>query len=380
MMMKTIARVVAFAVLSALPAAAVNLPLRIPFQGKLIDPATNNPKNGTFSVVFALYDAPAAGNTLFTETQDVVVTNGVFAVQIGTVSLLSADMFSGASAYLGVKVGTDAEMTPRQPLSMSPYAFTAAQLVASGDMRVNAGTSYSTFTSAGNLLLQYGVVGTTAAFSGSLTASSGTFTATGASQFSLQTSSGVRVQLGTLKVEAASKGIDATGTGIAASTGVFSSSVTAKQFFGIGATTVAYKTADQSRNTTTVLANDSELSIPIGANEVYAIFGFIKSSSTSATPDFKMGFTVPAGGAFDIGYHANNGTLASANTYSLRDSGIAGPLIPIGANIINTILLTGTVVNGANAGFLTLQWAQNTSNGTNVTVTAGSFIAATRVR
>lgn len=197
----------------AFPAAAVILPLRIPFQSKLIDPATNNPKNGTFSMQFKLYNAPTGGTALFTETQSVLVTNGVFAVQIGTVSLLTPDLFSGASAYLGVTVGADSEMTPRQPLSMSPYAFTAAQLVGDQNIRVNAGTTYSTFTSAGNLTLQYGIVAGTATYA--------TVTSTGVGSFGITTSSGINMGGGTMKIATASKGIDASGTGITASTGMF---------------------------------------------------------------------------------------------------------------------------------------------------------------
>lgn len=197
-------------ILMTAPASAGILPLRIPFQGRLIDPATNNPRNGNITMSFRLYDAPTGGSALFTESQTVAVNNGVFSVQIGTIALLSPDLFSGASAYLGITVESDSEMLPRQPLSMTPYAFTAMQLVGDGDVRVNAGTAYSTFTSAGNLLLPHGVTATT-----------GTFTATGATVFSLQTSSGVNVLSGTLKLSPASRGLDATGTGITASTGVF---------------------------------------------------------------------------------------------------------------------------------------------------------------
>lgn len=199
----------------ALPATAVILPLRFPFQGKLIDPLTNLPKNGPFSMQFKLYTAPTGGAALFSETQTVTVTNGVFSVQIGTIALLSPNLFSGASAYLGVTVGADAEMLPRQPLSMTPYAFTALQLVSDQDMRINAGTSYSTFTTAGNLLLQYGIVAGTATFA--------TVNSTGVGSFGVTTSSGISMGGGTLKLAAASKGIDATGTGITASTGSFDS-------------------------------------------------------------------------------------------------------------------------------------------------------------
>lgn len=356
----------------ALAAGAVNVPLRIPFQSKLVDPATNDPRNGTFTMQFKLYDAPSGGSPLFSETQSVSVVNGVFAVQIGTVSALNPDLFSGASAYLGVTVGADSEMTPRQPLSVSPYAISAMQLVSDRNVRINAGAAYSTFTAAGNLLLPYGVVGTTASFMA--------VTSTNVGAYGITTSSGISMAAGTLTLAAASRGLDATGTGVTAATGTFTSSVTAQQFFGIGVTTAAIKPADTSRSATVALADDPHLAIPIGANETYAIFGMFKSSSTSATPDIKIAFTVPAGAAMDIIYHSNGGTLTTFASAALRDSGQPSPPIAIGASIINLIMFQGTVVNGSTPGFLKMQWAQNTSNATATTVTAGSYIAGTRIR
>lgn len=200
---------------AAIPAAAATLPLRIPFQGKLIDPATNNPRNGDIVMTFRIYDAPTGGSASYTEAMTVPVNNGVFAVQIGTSALLGADLFSGASAYLGITVAGDSEMLPRQPLVMSPYSFTSMQLVNHGDVRVNSGTAYSTFTAQGNLAVQYGVTGTTATFA--------TVASTGVGSFSVVSSSGISMLGGTLTLDSASRGVNATGTGVTASTGLFTS-------------------------------------------------------------------------------------------------------------------------------------------------------------
>lgn len=167
--MKTFSRWFVFAALAvSLPALAVNLPMRIPFQGKLIDPTGNNPKNGDIVMTFRIYDVPTGGTARYTEPMTVAVTNGVFAVQIGTSALLSTDLFSHASAYLGVTVSGDTEMLPRQPLTMSAYAFTSMQLASPVDIRVNSGTAYSTFTSAGNWEMPYGIT----AGSGTITGNS----------------------------------------------------------------------------------------------------------------------------------------------------------------------------------------------------------------
>lgn len=176
--MKTLVAALAAAAGLFTLAAAAALPNTLNFQGKLLDPATNAPKDGTFSIAFRIYDG--AGNVLWgPETHGAVaVTNGVFSVQLGSIVSLTPQVFSNGDTRLGVTVGADSEMSPRQQLVMSPYAFTAAQLANSGSLRLNAGVVYSTFTAEGNFTAPYGVVAGTASFSGALTASSGTFTAT----------------------------------------------------------------------------------------------------------------------------------------------------------------------------------------------------------
>lgn len=213
--------------LLAAAATAANLPLKLNFQGRLTDPVTNVPKDGTFSMTFRVYAAPTGGSALHTETQAAVpVSNGVFSVQIGSAAALSPDLFAGASAYLSVQVAPDAEMTPRQQLVMSPYAMTAAQLVGDAAVRVRAGNvSYSTFTSAGNLLLQSG-----------LDASTGTFTAAGNAVYSVSASSGLLSAAGTVRVLG--------GGGVNADYGVRAGSVTAVSFFQAGAPAAAPAVSD----------------------------------------------------------------------------------------------------------------------------------------
>jgi len=208
----------------AVPVLALNQPQRINFQGKLIDPTTNNPKIGPVSLKFCLYNDPSAGTcasgALYTEQQNnVPLTNGVFSVEIGTQTALPRELFLGASVYLGVTVVGDAagEMIPRQNLVESAYAFSAHQLSDISDVRLVAGLTYSTFTNAGNLAVPGGVSGSSGTFANGVTASSGTFLATGANQFSITTSSGINITAGTLDVTGTS-GIRADDTGITLST------------------------------------------------------------------------------------------------------------------------------------------------------------------
>jgi hypothetical protein len=92
---------------------------RIPIQGRLTD-AGGNPLNGTYSIRFNLYDAATDGSVVWGTTSSVEVNNGLFNSEIR--DLISSDI-NGRQLYLGIKVGTDDEMTPRQAIYPVPYAF-----------------------------------------------------------------------------------------------------------------------------------------------------------------------------------------------------------------------------------------------------------------
>jgi hypothetical protein len=103
--------------------AEAQVPNKINYQGKLTDSA-GQPINATVSVVFHLYNVASGGSALYTETQTVTVTNGLFNVAIGSVTPLGLPF--DVPYYLGVKVGADAEMTPRQAVLSGAYALQAA--------------------------------------------------------------------------------------------------------------------------------------------------------------------------------------------------------------------------------------------------------------
>src|SRR5512147_1266968 len=102
------------------------VPGTINYQGYLTD-SLGTPINSTVLIVFSLYSDPGPGGTpLWTETQNVVVAGGVYSVTLGSVSPINpATVPFDAQYYLGVKVGTDPEMTPRKALTSVGYAFRA---------------------------------------------------------------------------------------------------------------------------------------------------------------------------------------------------------------------------------------------------------------
>ncbi len=117
-------------------AAWADVPDRINFQGKLLD-TNKNPRNGSYSITFRICDTPSGScaSPIWAETQaSVSVVNGVFNVQLGAVTPLSADVFADPARYLEIQIGAEVG-AQRERLMTSPYAFRAsvADDVASGD-------------------------------------------------------------------------------------------------------------------------------------------------------------------------------------------------------------------------------------------------------
>jgi hypothetical protein len=118
------AALLALAVASGAARAAP--PQTIAYQGYLTTNA-GAPVNGNVSITFSLYGSQGAPKPLWAETQNVVVvTSGHYAVTLGNVTPLT--LAFDQQYWLGVKVGTDAEMTPRQALTSAPYALRAANV------------------------------------------------------------------------------------------------------------------------------------------------------------------------------------------------------------------------------------------------------------
>ncbi len=97
-------------------------PQTINYQGYLTN-GSGQAVNTATSMAFRIYDVPTGGTALFTETQMVTPVNGVFNVVLGSTAPLILQF--DVPYYLGITSGADAEMTPRQALTSTPYAFRA---------------------------------------------------------------------------------------------------------------------------------------------------------------------------------------------------------------------------------------------------------------
>jgi hypothetical protein len=111
--------------LLALPARAVDLPRQITFQGRLVR-ADGSPETAPQDLNFALYATSAGGASLWEESHPgIPVTNGYYAVVLGSRVPLPANVLNGQALYLGVSLVGQSELTPRLPLVSVPYALRA---------------------------------------------------------------------------------------------------------------------------------------------------------------------------------------------------------------------------------------------------------------
>ncbi len=110
----------------ASPVAAT--PMLLGQQGRIFD-AEGAPVEGALSMEFSLYAMMNGGDPLWSETFLVNFDDGYFSVVLGSSDPLDAGIFDGASLYLGITVGEDPEMTPRQTIVSVPYALTAYDVV-----------------------------------------------------------------------------------------------------------------------------------------------------------------------------------------------------------------------------------------------------------
>ncbi|OGC12373.1 hypothetical protein A3K48_07975 [candidate division WOR-1 bacterium RIFOXYA12_FULL_52_29] len=122
-----IKRLVLFFVLTLLIGTTVfAVPTKMNFQGRLTD-SGGNPIVTAVEVKFSIFDASSGGTELWTETiAGLTPDQGLINQELGLATPITSGIFSGDTRYLAIKVGADAEMTPRIPLATVPFAFRAA--------------------------------------------------------------------------------------------------------------------------------------------------------------------------------------------------------------------------------------------------------------
>lgn len=115
--------------------AMATVPPNVTEQGRLFA-ADGSPVNGSVMLVFSAYSDDTTTTALWTETDTVMVDDGYFSVQLGKTTAFPSTLWNGTTRFIGLKVGSDAEMTPRQEVVSVPYAILANDAV--GDIHPNS--------------------------------------------------------------------------------------------------------------------------------------------------------------------------------------------------------------------------------------------------
>jgi len=94
--------------------------LLISYQGRLSN-NSGDPLTGEFDITFKLYSTLIGSTALWSETHNTVsISDGLFSIILGSQTRLMDTLLNGADRYLGIRIGTDYEISPRTLLTSSP--------------------------------------------------------------------------------------------------------------------------------------------------------------------------------------------------------------------------------------------------------------------
>jgi len=98
-------------------------PRTLNYQGKITDAGAQ--VNGNLNITFSIYDSSTGGAALWSESiPAVAVKNGLFSVILGKSKPISLQ--TDKPLWIGTKIGSDSEISPRVELSGNMYALNLA--------------------------------------------------------------------------------------------------------------------------------------------------------------------------------------------------------------------------------------------------------------
>ena len=100
----------------------------ISYQGRLADSIGNPVTTSGVGMQFRLYNTDTGGSPLWEESHPAVpVEDGLFHVLLGSTNPIPVSLLANNSTlWLGITVGADSEMTPREQIASVPYAMIAS--------------------------------------------------------------------------------------------------------------------------------------------------------------------------------------------------------------------------------------------------------------
>jgi hypothetical protein len=142
--------------------AIAAVPATLTQQGRILDATTGEPVVSKLKIVFNVYADAKGGTALWTEEQNITLDDGYFSAQLGSVTAIPATVFDGTVRYLGVTVGADDEMAPREAITSVPYAMNAAVADVAGSADFTSLTGIPAPCVAGSYLTGYSAAGVAA--------------------------------------------------------------------------------------------------------------------------------------------------------------------------------------------------------------------------
>lgn len=129
------------------------------------------------------------------------------------------------------------------------------------------------------------------------------------------------------------------------------------------------KASATTRNSTTTMADDPDLTFPVAADSLYAVEMTVTYNS-GTTPDFKHLWSLPSGATLDgmLIHQALGGTNTIDAAYvaaAVSSQGTGGDI---------SLWASFTIDTAGTAGSATFQWAQVNSDAGDTTVNAGSWV------
>ena len=101
------------------------VPRTISYQGVLTDNAGNPKPDGSYTIAFSFYESSTGGEAIWNEIKTLNISKGLFSTSLGDQVIFSANVKFDKPYWLGIKVGNEAELSPRIALTSSGYSFSS---------------------------------------------------------------------------------------------------------------------------------------------------------------------------------------------------------------------------------------------------------------
>jgi hypothetical protein len=106
---------------------SAQIPGTISFQGVLTDTSGIPKPDGVYLLTFRLYETPAGGSPVWSEQNSISVDKGLFSHSLGSINTFSPSVEFDKPYWLTIEISGESELTPRIPLTSSPYSFSSVR-------------------------------------------------------------------------------------------------------------------------------------------------------------------------------------------------------------------------------------------------------------